>query len=230
MLRRILVTLAVALAGLLSLGGIASAEPGGYGGEESAPALGVAPEDEVVEPGEPFNLLLGGYTPNEIVDVVGTLNPADEDTPNGLRSARSFARLASPLNFIVTVDGSGAFAIPVQYTQMGTYTFVATGRESGISNSISVVVGRPGGSGNSTGAGNSAGSAGSGSGDSAGSGDYASGTSEGSASGKNLPNTGANLAGPIVIGLSALLAGLALLFFGTRGVVRRKVVRTSTSV
>jgi hypothetical protein len=38
------------------------------------------------------------------------------------------------------------------------------------------------------------------------------------------------VAGPIAIGLGALLAGLALLFFGTRGVIRHKGARTTTSV
>lgn len=37
-----------------------------------------------------------------------------------------------------------------------------------------------------------------------------------------LANTGASIAGPMAIGIGTLTAGLGLLFFGTRGVIRRR--------
>lgn len=40
--------------------------------------------------------------------------------------------------------------------------------------------------------------------------------------GSYLASTGASIAGPIAIGGAALVAGLGLLFFGTRGAIRRK--------
>ena len=40
-----------------------------------------------------------------------------------------------------------------------------------------------------------------------------------------LARTGASIAGPLAIGFVALFAGLALLFFGTRGVRQRKSAR-----
>ncbi|TKV57359.1 hypothetical protein FDO65_17700 [Nakamurella flava] len=45
----------------------------------------------------------------------------------------------------------------------------------------------------------------------------------------SLANTGASIAGPMAIGIGTLTAGLGLLFFGTRGVIRRRGVRGTSS-
>ncbi len=53
------------------------------------------------------------------------------------------------------------------------------------------------------------------------------GGSAGTTSGDGgLAYTGASIAGPLAIGFIALAAGLALLFFGTRGVRRRRHSQT----
>jgi hypothetical protein len=227
MLRKILVTAAVALAGLVAFGGAASADTG-YGADPvTTPTLGISgggaagTADDPIPLGAPFVLGLTGFTPGETIDVVGSLDPADRGNPPGLRRARAFALLSSGLNFTTQADGAGNGALTVSYDEPGTYTFVATGRTSGISNSVSVVVGAAGGS---LGAGGTGSGGSSGTGDSAGTAGDANGSNGSAASGSDsgLAYTGASIAGPLAIGLGALLAGLALLFFGTRGLIRRK--------
>ncbi|MFN8200779.1 MAG: hypothetical protein U0R72_21005 [Nakamurella multipartita] len=44
-----------------------------------------------------------------------------------------------------------------------------------------------------------------------------------------LASTGASIGAPLAIGIVALLAGLTLLFFGTRGVLRRKSVKSGSA-
>ena len=44
-----------------------------------------------------------------------------------------------------------------------------------------------------------------------------------------LASTGASIGAPLDIGIVALLAGLTLLFFGTRGVLRRKSVKSGSA-
>lgn len=79
-----------------------------------------------------------------------------------------------------------------------------------------------GSSGGSGGIGSSGGSAGSGSSGGGSQGAYGNGYAATGAYGSSLANTGASIAGPMAIGLGTLTVGLGLLFFGTRGVIRRK--------
>ena len=53
------------------------------------------------------------------------------------------------------------------------------------------------------------------------------GASDSGTNSGGLAYTGASIAGPLAIGFVALFAGLALLFFGTRGVRRRKSLQAS---
>ena len=240
MLRKILVTLAVALAGLVMVGGIASADTG-YGADPvTTPVLGVSgggaagTADDPIPLNAPFELGLSGFTPGETIDVVGSFNPAAggtaEATPPGLRKARAIVLRSSPLNFTATADGAGASAITVSYDQAGTYTFIATGRTSGISNAVSVVVGAAGGSAGTGDSGSTGGgAAGVGSADSAGGANSVNGGASASSDG-GLAYTGASVAGPLAIGIAALIAGLALLFLGTRGLIRRKGTSTTAGI
>ena len=220
MLRKILVTVAVALTGLVMFGGVSSADVGDYGADNQV-TLGVAPEDSEVAQGETFDLILGGYAPGETVDVTGTYGPG----PNGLRSSRARMLLASPLSFTVVVDSNGTLSTPVSYDTPGYITFVAVGRTSGVSNTVTVKVG----SGGSSGADSTTAAAAAGSGEGNNGGLAYTGQGTDGANG-GLAYTGASVAGPIAIGLGALLAGLALLFFGTRGVIRHKGAKATPSI
>ncbi|MBM9469119.1 hypothetical protein [Nakamurella leprariae] len=57
---------------------------------------------------------------------------------------------------------------------------------------------------------------------------YVKGASGTYASSSGLANTGASVAAPLAIGGTALVAGLGLLFFGTRGAIRRRGTHVSS--
>jgi hypothetical protein len=191
------------LAGLVMFGGIASADID-YGADNQV-ALGSSADSVGV--GDTFDLIGDGYQGGETVGIVGSY----AGTSSGLRSSRALALLSSPLVFSVVADANGHFAEPVSYDQEGTITFVATGMTSGRSATHVVVIGAAGSSPTTTVA----------------VAYDSTGTDDATGS---LASTGASVAGPIAIGLGALLAGLALLFFGTRGVIRHKGARTHTGV
>jgi hypothetical protein len=104
----------------------------------------------------------------------------------------------------------GSFSIDIVLDEGGLATLTATGRSSGRTGTATVQVG-PTDSG--PGGGNRSGAEG-------GAVDQAAGEDDG------LATTGASVVGPIAIGLVALLAGFTLLFFGTRGAVRRKAPKS----
>jgi hypothetical protein len=117
---------------------------------------------------------------------------------SGLRSSRSRSLVAAAKFMdVVKADGAGSFSTTLTLTQVGTATLTATGLTSGIVLSRKVTV-------------------------------FAAGTtaSTGTAAvvddGSGLAYTGASVAGPLTIGATALAAGLALLFFGSRLAIRRK--------
>ena len=114
--------------------------------------------------------------------------------PSGLRASQVAAEQVGEGYFEITADSAGSFSTPVTLNQVGDWTLTATGLSSGKTASTTVTV-QPVG--------------------------YQA-TSGSTGSGADLASTGASIAGPIAIGAAALLAGLALLFFGTRGVIRRK--------
>ena len=150
---------------------------------------------------------------NGVVTVVGTGFFAGEpititityELPSGLRSSESLSEAGVKAVESTVADSAGNFSTPVVFTQAGPATGTATGTISGATATYYW-------------AGTSAGT-GSGSG---------SGYSTGSTTTTSLASTGTSIAGPIAIGAAALLAGLALLFFGTRGVIRRKSTGASS--
>jgi hypothetical protein len=203
MLRKILAAGAVALAGLVVFGGVASADVD-YGADTQ---VALSSSQGSVNSGDDFDVFGDGYLPGETVGVTATYT----DVGNGLRSSRALETLSSPSSFTAVADANGHFSQSVNYDQVGTITFVATGMTSGRSASTVVKVGAVGSVSTTT---------------VAAAADWSS--SDGATG--SLASTGASVAGPIAIGLGALLAGLALLFFGTRGVIRHKGARTTTSV
>ncbi len=126
--------------------------------------------------------------------------------PSGLRSTPALARSAAPTHAEDAADANGHFDHDLVLDQVGTATLLATGHSSGKTGSLTIHVLAVGSDG-------------------AAAGGAATGGSQ--SSGTGLARTGASLAGPLAIGFVALFAGLALLFFGTRGVRMRKSARVS---
>src|SRR6478752_4656102 len=146
MLRKIFVTVAVALVGLVMFGGVSSADINNYEPDEQS-TVGVADEDREVETGQTFDLLLGGFDPFEIVSVSWSYTfgeaPPGYLTPSGLRSSRALR--SDPDNpFPVQVDQNGAGRQSVSFDQDGYVTFVARGQTSGRTNTAIVKIGTGG--------------------------------------------------------------------------------------
>lgn len=135
--------------------------------------------------------------------------------PSGLRSTPALAAAAAKAETYTFVpDEDGNYTAVVQVSKGDLVSFTATGTPSGDLASTSVVFTSDGSyvSGGKTGGAAYQQSSGGGS-----TGGYDAG----------LANTGTSIAGPLAIGVVALIAGLALLFFGTRGIARRKGVSNS---
>lgn len=232
MLRKMAITVASALAGLVLFGGVAAADINDYSADDQ-PIVGVANEDRAVEVGQTFVLSLGGFDPFEIVDVSWSYTfgeaPPGFIGPSGLRSSR--ALLSDPQNpFVVQTDKNGAGSQTVSFDQDGYVTFVGVGRNNGHSSSAIVKIGTGGTKPTGPAAPTTTVAAGGGSG--SGDGDGLAFTGQGSGDGANggLAYTGASIAGPLAIGLGALLAGVLLLFFGTRGFIRNRASRSAASL
>lgn len=155
-----------------------------------------------VEPGGSVTLTASGFLPGETVDLT-----VEYAAPSGLRRAAALVLLAAagvPAGQVVA-DGGGSFSTSLKLDQVGLATITATGRLSGFSVSTVVRVGTaPAAAATTTPA--AAGNGG--------------GTADGAAP---LAWTGTSLAGPLAMGAGLLAAGLLLLFFGTRMVIRRRV-------
>ena len=190
----------------------------------------------------------GGFLPGEPIDIA-----VSWAGPPGLRGSSAltdFTALAAAERKAAAAraDASGNFsASSMRFDRTGLATITATGEISGFSATYTVEVrpenatGAPrqgqsgGGVENNLGSNNNnAGSeSGAGAGVAAGAeaaaaqGQLAAPADQASGGGSSLASTGASIAGPIAIGAAALFSGLVLLFFGTRGVVRRKSGRTT---
>jgi len=187
--------------GLFALASPAAAAPS-YG----APGASATVDDSTVDVGGTVVFSGDGFEPNEdITVVVSTLGP------DGLTVVETYKTQA---------DGNGHFELKVPLTHLGVATLTATGT-SGKTVSLTVQVGPDQSHGGTTATTTVAAGAGSPSG---GGGGSASGGGAGSpsAGGTGLAYTGASILGPLAVGAAALFAGLAMLFFGTRGAIRRK--------
>lgn len=194
MAHRVLIAIVVMVVGLFVLSSPASAAPS-YG------ALGVSAtvDDSTVDVGGTVVFSGDGFEPFEdITVVVSTLGP------DGLTVVETYRTQA---------DGNGHFELKVPLTHLGTATLTATGLTSGKTVSLTVQVGPDQSNGGTAPTTTIAAGLGSSSGGGAGS---------SSAGGTGLAYTGASILGPLAVGAAALFAGLAMLFFGTRGAIRRK--------
>lgn len=204
MASRVLIAIVVMMIGLFSVAIPASAAPS-YGAPD---VIVAALSDEFGSP------IPAGST----VDVGGTVVfSGDGFEPNEDITVVVSTLGADGLTVVdpdkeITADGNGHFELEVPLNHLGTATLTATGT-SGRSVSLTVQVG-PVGSGGGT----------------APTTTIAAAAGSGSAGGSGLAYTGASLLGPLAIGAAALFAGLAMLFFGTRGAIRRNhPTRTASS-
>ncbi len=205
MLRKMLTTLAVGVVGLFALGGVAAAAPP----YPAPPPIVININGPIIING-PVIIFGGGFLPNEPINITIVYNTGG---PNGLRSSNALSQLQASKQArkqADQADASGNFDAEVVFTQAGSATVTATGLISGhtdVSTFQVPAAGAAGGDSSTT---------------TAMAADGSSWTASPTAAGMNLASTGASVAGPIAIGLGALFAGLSLLFFGTRGAIRRK--------
>lgn len=198
MVRKMLSVLGIAIISLLAMGGVSSAAP--------APVAYPAPPvviniTVIIIINNDGTIIFngGGFDFSELVSI----DAVNTSAPLGLRSSSALSQMAAAQILVVPADSAGNFSVDVtKYLNAdGVWKLTATGLTSGKtkSDSVTIASGGPQGTGSETwtGAGSS------------------------SSSGA-LASTGASVAGPIAIGAAALFAGLAMLFFGTRGVIRRK--------
>lgn len=234
MLRRIASVFAMMSAVILVAAGTASAAPIYAPASVSVVSINV---DEIIITGTNFGTVDG---PDDVVTVTVSYGG-----PSGLRSSAglSAAAAAAADGFSVTPDENGNWSKRFVLTSDGDVIVTAVGNRSGavppavlpdppgVPTAAGGGSGTVGGSGSGSGTGSSSGS-GSGSGNS---GSAYSGTSGYSTGGNvssgyaGLASTGASIGAPLAIGIVALLAGLTLLFFGTRGVLRRKSVKSGSA-
>src|SRR5664279_2997562 len=207
MMRKIFVIVSAMLVGLFAAGGVASAAA-------------------LYPPPPPVSVTINvtGDVNGNIIIIVGstiTFSGAGFDAlegigidvfysgPSGLRSTAALARSMASTHAEDAADANGHFDHGVVLDQVGTATMLASGHSSGKTSSLTVHVVAVG----STTAPGATTVAGGGSNGAAGS------------DGSGLARTGTSIAGPPAIGFVALVAGLTLLLFGTRGVRQRSQAR-----
>ena len=164
------------------------------------PSYAPATITAVYNGGNEFTVTMGNF---------GTPSGADSSialtvtygAPSGLRRSVGLVAAAKAEAYSFVPNSDGNVTAVVRVSQSGEIFFAATGSPSGDKASTSVFL------------------ASSSSGKGSGAVDQQSDSSD-------LASTGASIAGPIAIGVTALIAGLALLFFGTRGVARRRSVKS----
>ena len=205
MLRRMCTLIVIALLGLTAQAGIANAA------QDYPPAttvtvnisgtnISVIDGSITVLIGGEFTFSGDGFDAGEGIEILIS-------GPSGLRSTGGLSQLNTAASAPdATADGNGTFATPITLNSPGTTTITAVGRASGNSASLTVTVVEAAGESGTMVAAVGTGTAG-----------VAKSTAD-----DGLASTGASIAGSLAIGFVALFAGLALLFYGTRGVRRRK--------
>ena len=146
--------------------------------------------------------------------------------PSGLRSSAGLSAATAAAAVTAEPDADGNFSVTYNLTQDGDVYVRAVGSPSG--DDLTVFLANPPGVPGQTGSGYTGSGSGSGSGSNQ---NYSSGYASGDVSSgyAGLASTGASIGAPLAIGIGALLAGLTLLFFGTRGVLRRKGAKSGTA-
>lgn len=168
------------------------------------------------------------------------LVPTTVAVPTTVNGVPSTAYVPSTVTSVAVIGGSGGYSGGSSggtgsgsgsgsgSSGGGYYSSDGSGSSAGVGGSYysadgsgsSAGTGSSGGTGYSSGTGSSGGSV---------QGAYGSDYAATGAYGSGLANTGASIAGPMAIGIGTLTVGLGLLFFGTRGVIRRKGARGMTS-
>jgi hypothetical protein len=249
MLRRVVTGLALTTVSLFVMGGTASASaaaPGPYPPANNV-TINVTINNLIINFTFVNSTVIikgGGFLPREPIGIA-----VSWAGPPGLRGSSAltyFTALAAAERQAAAAraDAGGNFsASSMTFDRTGLATITATGEIGGFSATYTVEVrpenatGAPrqgqsrGGVENNLGSNNNNAGSESGAGAGAGAGVAAAqGQAQGqlaapadqASGGGSLASTGASIAGPIAIGAAALFSGLVLLFFGTRGVVRRK--------
>ena len=196
--------LGIVFVSLLAMGGAASAQPAVAYPPTPPPTVIINVNITIINNGTIIIFSGGGF--DSLEDIL--ISAFNTGIPSGLRSSPALSQMAAA-TISTTADAAGEFSVDVAslITAPGVWEVTATGLTSGKSGTATVTkVAAAGGPAYVTGGGGSSGSS------------YSSSDA--------LASTGASVAGPIAIGAAALIAGLAMLFFGTRGVIRRKSSRS----
>lgn len=215
MFKRIGTVVAVAATGLIVAAGTATAAPVYAPPGLSAVYIG---DNQIVITGTNYGDESGPDTTAAITVSYGG--------PSGLRSSAGLSAAAAAAAVTAEPDGNGNFSVTYDLTQDGDVYVRAVGSPSG--DDLTVFLANPPGVPGQTGSGYTGSGSGSGGGSNQ---NYSSGYASGDVSSgyAGLASTGASIGAPLAIGIGALLAGLTLLFFGTRGVLRRKGAKSGTA-
>lgn len=210
MVRKMLSVLVLGVVGLFAFGGAASAQPAIAYPPTPPPTtvvINVTVNITIINNGT--IIIFSGSGFNFLEDIL--ISAINTGGPSGLRSSPALANMAAG-TMPTTADAAGNFSADVTslINAPGDWELTATGLVSGKSARATVTKSAATAPAYITGGGGSTGSS------------YTSADA--------LASTGASVAGPIAIGAAALLAGLAMLFFGTRGVIRRKSSRSGGTV
>lgn len=218
MLRKAITAVVIALFGMFSVSGVAAAAPGTITVYTPTGAITVVVSDTSITVGGVVIFIGSGFTPGEVIIIVITYLG-----PNGLRSNHALQLAASSAGITTTADASGGFSADVSLTTPGLATITATGQTSGKTASLQVAVAGVGETATapatttvepSTGGSDTT--------------DVVTAPGDGNdtSTGSGLASTGVSVAAPLGVGAAALVAGLGMLYFGTRLTIRR---RRSTS-
>ncbi|WP_420123500.1 hypothetical protein [Nakamurella sp.] len=211
MFKRIGSVVAMAATGLIVAAGTAAAAPVYAPPGLSAVSINV---NQIVITGTNYGDESG---PDTSVDITITYGG-----PSGLRSSAGLSAAGAAATLTAEPDADGNWSVTYNLTQDGDLSVRAVGSPSG--DDLTVFLADPPGVPGQTGSGYTGSGSGSGQ-------NYSSGYASGDVSSgyAGLASTGASIGAPLAIGIGALLAGLVLLFFGTRGVLRRKGAKSGAS-
>lgn len=214
MLRKAITAVVIALFGMFSVSGVAAAAPGSITVYAPGGAITVVISDTTITVGGIVVFTGSGFLSGEVIIIVITYAG-----PNGLRSNHALQLAASSAGITTTADASGGFSADLSLTKTGLATITATGQTSGKTATLQVAVAGVGQTATApstttveptTGESDTTGVV------------AAPGNGSAGGDGTGLASTGVSIAGPLTVGAAALMAGLGMLFFGTRLAIRRR--------